>query len=376
MLYPQLLHRLGYIGALHAALGEGKYPEGSQVKIRWQGPDHSAIDTIGRVPLDAARPETFLALASKLGETMDMDHVATVCLAHWPGQVSPWYHDLRRIARYGAMLGKFVTVDQYFRDTDYPGTSERFKTDQYQSPYLPQAVSRQQQDPISTSVRYWRRHATLRAAQTLDTLVALIRNVPQETVPALWEASRRLRDDSRGWSVGRTGSTQCLADRLREAAELVGQRRGSPEPGYLLWNPSTAVRRMGVDLPQLRGLPAVTKPIYAAASEGEHHYVVADVPGDGIRLDPRLRGRPAERAAAIARGRASVLQRVLRSPHQSDDRHAAGDRTSTNSAAIACRSNWLSGYLPRRGGAAGSGGHLFGHGGRYREGHRRHERDG
>ena len=121
VLYPQLLHRAGYLGAIHTTLGDGQYPEGSQVKIRWQGPDHSALDTIGRQPLDAARPETFLALASKLGETMDMDHVATVCMAHWPGHASRWYDELRRVAKYGVMLGKFVTAEQYFRDTDYPG---------------------------------------------------------------------------------------------------------------------------------------------------------------------------------------------------------------------------------------------------------------
>ncbi len=67
MLYPQLLHRLGYIGALHAALGEGQYPEGSQVKIRWQGPDHSAIDTIGRVPLDAVPPGNVSGLGQQVG---------------------------------------------------------------------------------------------------------------------------------------------------------------------------------------------------------------------------------------------------------------------------------------------------------------------
>ncbi len=159
-----------------------------------------------------------------------MDHVATVCLAHWPGQVSPWYHDLRRIARYGAMLGKFVTADQYFRDTDYPGTSERFKSDQYQSPCLPQAVSRQQQDPISTSVRYWRRHATLRAAQTLDTLVALVRNCPPETPPALWDEVDAGADDGRGWSVGRAGARRAgrSASRVLPSSSASGRIRPSP----------------------------------------------------------------------------------------------------------------------------------------------------
>jgi alpha-mannosidase len=280
VLYPQLLQRLGYVGTLHAALGEGRYPEGSQVKIRWQGPDHTAIDTVGRVPLDAARPETFLKLASKLGETMDMDHVATLCLAHWPGQVSPWYHDLRRIARYGAMLGKFVTVDQYFRDTDYPGTSEKFQTDQYQSPYLGQAVSRQQHDPISTSVRYWRRQMAKRAAQTLETLVALVTQRPPDARPGVTEQVDL--NDEQGDEWERQHQVQkTLDDQLTRAAELVQPGDGPPHLGYVLFNPSTVVRRVGLDLPQLSGPPETVRPVYAATALAGHHYVVADIPAMG-----------------------------------------------------------------------------------------------
>ena len=162
VLYPQLLNRLGYIGAIHhTTLGEGQSPEGSQLKIRWEGPDHCTIDAISRAPLDATQPGNFLSLASKLGETMDMDHVATICLAHWPGNGCTWYHDLRRIARYGNMLGRFITLDNYFRDTDYPGQTEQFKADQYRSPYLQQAVASGAVDPLSTCIRYWRRRCLL-----------------------------------------------------------------------------------------------------------------------------------------------------------------------------------------------------------------------
>jgi alpha-mannosidase len=82
VLHPQLLYRLGYHGVLHMAFDGGRTPEATQRKIRWRGPDDSALDTLHRTPLDAARPETFLALARKLSETMDADHVATLCLAH------------------------------------------------------------------------------------------------------------------------------------------------------------------------------------------------------------------------------------------------------------------------------------------------------
>ena len=87
---PQLLVKSGYQGAFHATFEEGSFPEGSQVKTRWEGVDATSLDAIARVPLNANLPETFLSLATKLGESMDMDHVATLCLAHWPGQISPW----------------------------------------------------------------------------------------------------------------------------------------------------------------------------------------------------------------------------------------------------------------------------------------------
>jgi alpha-mannosidase len=277
VLYPQLLHRAGYIGAIHTTLGDGRYPEGSQVKIRWQGPDHSALDTIGRQPLDAARPETFLALASKLGETMDMDHVATVCIAHWPGHASRWYDELRRVAKYGVMLGKFVTAEQYFRDTDYPGTSERFQADQYNSPYLAEAADRQS-DPISTSVKWWRHEAVERAGQTLETLVILVGNrLPESTV-----------DDARSGSASRSvpphefsDDPAWLAGRLSAAAALVPTPQAAPGGGYLVWNPASAVRRIGLDLPALLRPPAIARPVYSASRGEASCHVVLDVPACG-----------------------------------------------------------------------------------------------
>ena len=102
---------------------------------------------------------------------MDSDHVATICLAHWPGQASPWIDDLRRIARYCSALGKWVTIDDYFAKTDHPGQLDRFESNRYKSPYLKQAVIRKQDDPISTPVRYWQRQATGNAA-ALETLAS------------------------------------------------------------------------------------------------------------------------------------------------------------------------------------------------------------
>ena len=171
---PGILHKLGFKAALHAGFEEGKTPDGLQFKVRWEGLDGSAIDAIARTPLDATKPQTFLGFATKMGESMDADHVATLCLAHWPGQASPWMDDLRRIAGYCSALGKLVTVDEYFAKTDQPGQLDRFEADRYRSPYLKQAIIRKHDDPISTQVRYWQRQAAAAAAEAMETLATLV----------------------------------------------------------------------------------------------------------------------------------------------------------------------------------------------------------
>ena len=100
------------------------------------------------MPVGARQALGRLNLATKLGESMDMDHVATLMFAHWPGHASVWYEDLRRCAKYGSALGKFVTVSDYFRDTYMPGHLDRFESDQYRSPYLKQSIIRAAADPL------------------------------------------------------------------------------------------------------------------------------------------------------------------------------------------------------------------------------------
>ncbi len=146
---PQTLHKLGFSGALHFTLDDGRFPLGSQSKVRWEGDDGTAIDALARLPRDAGKSATFLDFARRLGESMDSDHVASVVLAHWPGAASVWYADMRRIARYTTALGKFITLDDYFTDTYAPGQTARFLADEYRSPYLKQAIIRREPDALS-----------------------------------------------------------------------------------------------------------------------------------------------------------------------------------------------------------------------------------
>jgi alpha-mannosidase len=289
-LLPQVLRKVGLETALHVTLEEGVFPQGSQVKIRWEGSDGTSIDAIAKSPHDAAKPQVFLNYGVKLGESMDMDHVATVCLAHWPGTPSVWYDDLRRIAGYGSALGKLVTVNQYFSDTDLPVHQDRFAVDKYRSPYLRQAVAANEADPLSSVARYWRRRTAAEAAHALDTLSVLV-------------AGRLPPDRAAGAGAPVTGAADLLAeidacddpapvidDQLRELAEASAQRlaealprgSGAAQSGYLVANPHSFVRRVGVQMPELASLPDVQKPVYSASAAGAARYVVVDVPPMGF----------------------------------------------------------------------------------------------
>ncbi len=171
---PGVLQKLGFKGALHFTLDEGRFPVGAQSKVRWEADDGTSVDALARLPRDAAKSETFLDYARRLGEAMDSDHVATVVMAHWPGLVSTWYGDLRRIARYTTALGKFVTLDEYFTATYAPPLTARFLADEYRSPYLKQAIIRREADPLSRITTAHRRQAAHAAHEAVATLVELL----------------------------------------------------------------------------------------------------------------------------------------------------------------------------------------------------------
>ncbi len=283
---PGLLTKTGFRGALHACFEEGTIPAGTQFKVRWEGLDGTAIDSITRTPLDASKPQTFLAYASKMGESMDGDHVATLCLAHWPGQESEWLGDLRRIAGYCKAMGKFVTVEEYFAQTDLPGHLDRYEADRYKSPYLKQSIIRKNDDPISTSVRYWQRQAKLRAAEGMETLATLVTGKAATVArPAIDLAAREA-------ALAETCDTaveEQLQERLESAttswANCLSGKSGSA--GVLVINPCSFVRRMGMETPDLNSLPMVEKPIYAADSSGGPTQVVVDVPPMGYVFIPK-----------------------------------------------------------------------------------------
>lgn len=277
-LLPGVLNRLGYKGTLHTSLEDGKVPDGTQLKVRWEGLDGQAIDAIARPPLDASKPQTWVTLATKLGESMDGDHVATICLAHWPGQACCWLGDLQRISKYCSALGKFVTVEHYFRETAQPGHIDRFEADRYKSPYLKQGVIRRQDDPLSTSVRYWQQQAGQTLAGTLQSLATAVSG----DVPKVNEQNDVAGDEARCDAGSLASIGQQRAAAAQQLSDALAGRSRAAGKGLLVVNPHSFVRREAIDVRNFTALPPIEKPIYAVGGNPAAGQVVVDVPPFGF----------------------------------------------------------------------------------------------
>lgn len=323
---PQILTRLGFTGAIHCTLDDGRFATATQSKTRWEGLDHSAIEALARLPLDAARSEIFLGLPRAVGESMDRDHVATVMLAHWPGQVSDFYRDLWRMAAYGPVLGKFITLEDYFAHTTSAGELTKFKADGYRSPYLRQAIARRDARPISQTVEAHALDARRVAAESLDTLADLLK-APAESAPVGSIVT---------WKEAMAQQDRAVA---RLAAALNPGARSAPNEAQLL-NPLSFDRRAVVDVSALSSLPAVGGAIVAAQESGGRKLIVADVPGMGfchvrpaVVIPPKKKPKPIAMEHALANEHLRVeISSTTGGLHSIHDLAQRGNRLSSQLA--------------------------------------------
>ncbi len=282
---PQLVHDLGMEGVFHCTLDDGRFPSGNQSKVRWEGLDGTEVEALGRVPIDVARPDSFLSLPNKLGDTLDLDHTATAVMARWPGQTSPWLEDLRRMVRHSPVVGKFVTVDHYFEETRLSGQQKRYGPDEYRAPYLRQEVAAHEADPISRWVRYYARRAALDAAATLSCMADMATGRPSD--PAALDA---LRDAIAPGPGPESASEEALEASLREAvrdgaarvAAALPREPGAEKSGVLLANPSGFARRVWHTSGAWSEAPARGGPIRAVATAGREVRIEVEVPPTGF----------------------------------------------------------------------------------------------
>jgi alpha-mannosidase len=169
-LLPQILRGTGFRGTLHAAFDGGTLPKAAQRKTRWGPRDGEQIDIISATPLDVARPETWLKLAEKASHSIAHDHVAAVLLAGWPGQASEFGDDLRRAAKFCPVLGKLVTLEEFFSVTREIDDWSSF----HPIEYTVTATDPPRPNCISSRVEKYRRDVASNYQQLVEGLGAIV----------------------------------------------------------------------------------------------------------------------------------------------------------------------------------------------------------
>ena len=278
---PQLLVRAGFTGALHFPLDEGVFPQATQAKIHWQGVDPSALDALARVPLDSSQAEALLNYCERLGNTMDMDHVATLSFARWPGQASTYFEDLHTAERYSPVLGRFVHLADYFENTELAGEPSRFPADGYRSPYLRHDVAAGHARPVTRFADLYARWAQEQRLAFLHLLGAV-----------LGAASQPRQEEAEGADGAETSRAEEAAveqavaeEATQQAAQAVARRmtgQGETSPGVLVLNPWPWPARVEVDVEAWGRVPPPQEGVLAAQSEPVKRLLV-EVPGGGYR---------------------------------------------------------------------------------------------
>lgn len=256
-LLPQVLDKFGFVGACHFTLDDGRFPTGNQSRIKWEGISGATIDSLVRLPCDASRAGTFLALSERLGNAMDLDHAATAIFAHWAGTQSVWYDDLVRGSSYSPVFGRFLSIDEYFKNTKYVGQTTRYPVEGYRSPFLRQAIAAKESAPLSQ----WQETASLETG-------------------GLVEGSLRTMAAMLGWrgdadGLGNTELMEAIRERLAPGRVAAG-------PGCLVLNPLSFTRTVAVDVSSWDQLPMIDDTVMAAAESNGRKTAIVSVPGMGF----------------------------------------------------------------------------------------------
>lgn len=299
---PQLLKKAGFTGALHVVLDDGFYPDQEYTKFRWQGIEYSSVESISRIPLAADAATSYLRFPARMAESMDHDHSAGVIFARWPDLQTPFFGDLQRMARYAPVLGKFDTLDTFFEQTTSATTTGAYKPREYLTPFLFQAVAREEANPLSRLSEMVLRRRRLDRLLWIAGLDALLRgrSPGNDSLTRLEAESESLLEDASVEQL--TAVNTAIEAQTQVAAETLARKIVSApgdQPGFLVLNTLGFPRRVVVDLDSRGPRPVPEGERVRIQWEGPHAQLVVEVPGAGFTWVP---AQSAATAAPVATG--------------------------------------------------------------------------
>jgi alpha-mannosidase len=275
---PQILTKFGFRYALHSAFDGSRFPKMRGPKIHWNAPDGSLLEALVRGPIDAGSETSGLTLFAQLARTLQNDRAATIVLAHWIDAPASWYETLLRIQRNVTVFGKFEKFSEYFIHATLHEGPTVTRAEEYGSPTAataePDGISRWRDLCV-------RRHRLETSRRLLSLSNVLGEELTTDTEP-VEEAIERERDDAEA-------SLQKLEPVAAAAITRAIMKDAAPGSGYLLVNPSSFPRRVGVELDGVPSLE-IDQTVRAFERNGDKSSAIVDLQGWGWAWIPRGKG--------------------------------------------------------------------------------------
>ena len=243
---PQVARRFGIRYAWLVALDSGRFPVVPESKRQWAGPDGSALESITRPPVAGDRPADGARLAWTMAKSMRDDQVATLPIARWPSPVAGWFDDLRRSGKYAAVLGRWVTANDYFQFSDRPFEEVTLAPDDLATAYLAQAAARRDPGPIGGRMDHARCRAFVDAIAAAHALTACLAGADDRPL----DPSLEDRVEAGGGGSELLGELELeLRRRTADLARRVVGAADDGAPGFFVFNPAGITRRASVQFP-------------------------------------------------------------------------------------------------------------------------------
>jgi alpha-mannosidase len=299
---PQLLQKFGFHSGLHFLLDDGIYPDREQSRMRWEACDSSSIDAYSRIPLAADSATTWLKFPERMAESMESDHVAALAMARWPETKCPFFEDLRRMQKYAPVLGRFVTFEEYFLQTDdHSGGGWHHDSKEYLSPFFVQAVARREACPITRFRDHVQRVTRFETAAWQTGLADALmgRPVDDQTAANLLTDLEKAGPDVYESGAEDSDAVVSTAEELlsryeSEAAAKMSRiimHGADPQPGWLCINTLSFPRRVVVDLEtgsesEASNAPDIAGPVKALQIDGTRRQALVEIPAAGYAWIP------------------------------------------------------------------------------------------
>jgi alpha-mannosidase len=264
------------------ALDDGIYPDAEQSKVQWEGCDGTVIHAMTRIPLAADSALSYLRFCLRMAESMEEDQIAAITFARWPEVESPWLQDLRAVDKYAPVLGRFVSFDDFIDQTETPGRLSSYQEREYLSPFLVQAVAREEWDPISRFVRHYRRRFEFDASLWLQSATEAVLG---GDVSGAHELQKRIE----GNGSDPLEDDPELDDRLQDFRDQavhkfseIALQQDTDQPGCLVLNPLSHKRRVVVEFDGSQGTPVVAGGVKAVQELSGKSLALVEVPPCGF----------------------------------------------------------------------------------------------